>query len=143
MEITNFKLEADAYRKILRILSSLCENSKVESVFLINRNGQEIARHGEAASLDVQALASLAASNLAAALGLTSLVGETDLERVYQRGERFGVLVTPAGEYALLLLVIEVKNERTLDARNLKQAVLVLADILSKCTQRVEVTEEF
>lgn len=139
MEISNFKLEAQEYEKIVFILSSLHEKLKADAVFLINRNGQEIARHGKKDSIDVQALGSLAASNLAATFGLASLIGEKEFERIYHKGEKISILINPVGEYALLLLMVPVKNEKDVDLKRLRQAVMILADILRKCTRRVRV----
>lgn len=139
MEISNFKLEATEYRKIVFILSSLQERVQANAIFLINRNGQEIAKHAQEDSLDVQALSSLAASNLAATFGLAALIGENEFERIYHKGEKNSILINPVGEYALLLLIVQVKNERSLDLTRVRQAVLVLTDILKKCTQRIRV----
>ncbi len=141
MQIWNFKLDSDEFGKIQQILASLAEKTRVESVFLINRNGQEIAREGNTDSIDTLALSSLAASNLAATFGLASLVGEGEFERVYLRGRDFSILICPAGQHALLLFVIQAANEHKLDVRNLKQASLVLEHVLQKCTNRVEVVD--
>ena len=142
MEISNFRLEAGEFRKIQQILASLAEKTKVEAVFLINRNGQEITRHGNSDSIDVLALSSLAASNLAATFGLASVIGEAEFERIYLRGRRLSVLVCPAGEYALLLFILKVENEKALNIRSLRQAALVLQDVLKKCTKRINVADE-
>ncbi|RPJ85647.1 MAG: roadblock/LC7 domain-containing protein, partial [Acidobacteria bacterium] len=83
MEIPNFKLEAEEYEKILLVLASLHQKLKADSVFLINRTGQEIAHEGSSNRFDVQALSSLAASNLAATFGLASVIGEREFERIY------------------------------------------------------------
>lgn len=142
MEISNFKLESAEYEKILFIISSLQDRLKAETVFLINRNGQEIAGQGEHNSLDIQALSSLAASNLAATFGLATLIGEGEFERIYHKGEKNSILINPVGEYALLLLVIQVKNEKHIDLKSLKQAALILEDILKKCTKRMRVPRQ-
>lgn len=142
MEISNFKLETREYDKILFILSSLHEKLKADAVFLINRNGQGIANQGEVDSVDIQALSSLAASNLAATFGLAKLIGEGEFERIYHKGEKNSILINPIGEYALLLLVIQVKNEKGLDLKSLNQAALILEDILGKCTKRVKVPRQ-
>ncbi len=142
MDISNFKLEAGEFRKIQQILASLAEKTRVDAVFLINRNGQEITHHGRADSIDVLALSSLAASNLAATFGLASVIGEAEFERIYLRGEDRSVLISPAGDYALLLFILKVENEKELNIRNLKQAALVLQDVLKKCTKRVQVVDE-
>ncbi len=143
MEISNFRLEEGEYNKIRQVLTSLAEKTKVEAVFLINRNGQEIASHGNSREIDAVAVASLAASNLAATIGLASLIGENEFQRVYLRGRRFSMLITPAGIYALLLFVIRADKEQLLDVRNLRQAAVVLDDVLRKCSGRVQVVEEF
>ncbi len=142
MEISNFRLEAGEFRKIQQILASLAEKTHVDAVFLINRNGQEITHHGDSDSIDVLALSSLAASNLAATFGLASVIGESEFERIYLRGRRLSVLVCPAGEYALLLFILKVENEKALNIRNLRQAALVLQDVLKKCTKRINVADE-
>lgn len=142
MQISNFKLEAGEFNKIKQILGSLQRKTQVDAVFLINRNGQEITHHGQADSIDVLALSSLAASNLAATFGLASIIGETEFERIYLRGRRHSILISPAGEYALLLFVIRIENERAVNIRNLRQAVLVLSDVLNKCTKRFNVVDE-
>lgn len=142
MEISNFKLETREYDKILFILSSLHEKLKADAIFLINRNGQGIANQGEVDSVDIQALSSLAASNLAATFGLAKLIGEGEFERIYHKGEKNSILINPIGEYALLLLIVQVKNEKSLDLKSLNQAALILEDILGKCTKRTKVPRQ-
>jgi predicted regulator of Ras-like GTPase activity (Roadblock/LC7/MglB family) len=135
MEISNFRLESDEYNKIVRILSSLAEKGGFTSVFLINRNGHKIAHHGESETVDEQALSSLAASNLASTYGLAQLLGEGEFERIYHRGREKCILICPAGEFALLLFVIPVDNDRPMMIGNLKPAVLVLEDVLKKTSR--------
>lgn len=134
MEIPNFRLAADEYEKIVFILKHLQDKLHSESIFLINRNGQKIADHGNARDIDTQALSSLAASNLAATFGLASLIGENEFERIYHQGEVNSILINPVGHYAMLLMVFDVRNGQRIDFTSLKQAALILEDVLSKCT---------
>ena len=142
MDISNFKLEAEEFNKLQQILSSLLSKTNVDAVFLINRNGQEITHRGETDGIDAVALSSLAASNLAATFGLATILGEDQFERVYLKGEKNSILICPAGEDALLLFAVRDAKAKHIDLRNLKQAVLVLADVLKKCTTRVKVIDK-
>jgi predicted regulator of Ras-like GTPase activity (Roadblock/LC7/MglB family) len=137
MEIPNFKLAAEEYEKILLVLASLNQRLKAESVFLINRTGQEIAHEGTAGRLDVQALASLAASNLAATFGLASLIGEREFERIFHKGDKTNILMTPVGEFAFLLFLLKGKEEHEVDLKSVNRASLILADVLKKCGKRL------
>jgi predicted regulator of Ras-like GTPase activity (Roadblock/LC7/MglB family) len=138
MEIPNFKLEVEEYEKILFILSSIHQKLAAEAVYLINRNGQEIARQGGSSQLDIQAVCSLAASNLAATFGMASLIGEREFERIYHMGEKTSILMTPIGEHAFLLFFLDANKEADYDFRSLKQAGLILDDILAKCKRRTK-----
>ncbi len=142
MEISNFKLEAEEFGKIERVLSSVLEKSRVEAVYLINRNGQAIATEGNLDLVDQQALATLAAGKLAATFGLAAILGEEEFHIEYLRGRRISVLISPAGQHALLLFVTQLANEKKLNVWNLKQAVLVVDDVLKKSAGRTRVADE-
>ncbi|HSR69687.1 MAG TPA: roadblock/LC7 domain-containing protein [Acidobacteriota bacterium] len=133
MEVPNFKIEANEYQKIVLILSNVLNRTRARSVCLINRNGQDVAHTGQLDGLDIQALASLAASNLAATFGLATLIGENEFHRIYHRGRDHSIVITPVSNLALILVIVpaDVKEER--DWRSLGQASLILEDILRKC----------
>ncbi|RPJ54523.1 MAG: hypothetical protein EHM23_28825 [Acidobacteria bacterium] len=137
MEIPNFKLEAEEYEKILLVLASLHQKLKADSVFLINRTGQEIAHEGSSNRFDVQALSSLAASNLAATFGLASVIGEREFERIYHKGEKTNILMSPIGEFAFLLFLLRDREEHDLDLKAIRHASLILEDVLKKCSRRL------
>ena len=140
--MSNFKLEAEEFSKIERVLSSVLEKSRVEAVYLINRNGQAIATEGNLGLVDKQALSTLAAGKLAATFGLASILGEEEFHIEYLRGRRISVLISPAGPHALLLFVTQLANEKKLKVWNLKQAVLVVDDVLKKSAGRMKVADE-
>lgn len=137
MEVPNFKLEAEEYEKILVVLSSLNRRLKADSVFLINRTGQEIAHEGNSNRIDIQALSSLAASNLAATFGLARVIGEHEFRRIYHKGEKTNILMSPIGEFAFLLFLMRGKEEREVDFTSIRHASLILEDVLKKCGKRL------
>lgn len=133
MEVPNFKLDSEEYDKITTILGHLIARTTAESVCLINRNGQDIAHRGGVDGIDIHALSSLAASNLAATFGLANLIGEGEFKRIYHRGQRFSIIINPVGELALILLILPANLSDRIDLRSVGQAALILEDILRKC----------
>ena len=134
MEVPNFKIAREEYDKIVLILSHLHKRARASSVCLINRNGQDIAHEGQFDGLDIQALSSLAASTLAATFGLASLIQEEEFQRIYHRGRKNSLIITPVAELALLLIVLPTGQEDGRDLASLGQAILILEDILRKCS---------
>ncbi|MBI4445366.1 MAG: roadblock/LC7 domain-containing protein [Acidobacteria bacterium] len=131
MEISNFRLRSEEYEKIRLVLGAVQQRIGANWVFLINRNGQEIAHLGNP-DVDIQALSSLAASNLAATFGLAAIFGENEFQRIYHRGRKHSILINPVGNTALLLMVFPSRNQSSVDLTSLQQAALILNDILSK-----------
>ncbi len=101
------------------------------AIYLISRSGQELAAVVRRGPADRQALASLAAGVLAAAQALGEALGHTGVQRFLQWGTRQTLLLTPVGERAVLLLVLDRGVRDTMARRKLDRAALVLDDILA------------
>ena len=130
--MANLKLLPSEFEKIHATLRVLREGFGAQSVTLISRSGQELAFEGQEDSLDRQALASLAASTLAATISLAGLVGEERFHRVYHRGQKMSLVMCPAGDEALLLVVLNGLSREHFPSRSLDHAVLVLRDLLGR-----------
>ena len=63
------------YEQLKRVITRLCADANAKFVFLVDKNGQQIAAHGEMLNLDTTSLASLTAGNLKQARQLV-LLGE-------------------------------------------------------------------
>jgi hypothetical protein len=66
------------YQQLGHILTKLRLESFSRVVFLVDKNGQQIAAQGDIADLDTTSLASLAAGNVAATGGMAQLIGEKE-----------------------------------------------------------------
>lgn len=135
MEIPTFRLRSREYEKIERILKGIMEECSASSVFLITRSGQELAFEGELEESDRDAVSSLAAGHLAATVGLAGLIGEKEFSRVYHRGKVWSLLMSPAGEHALLLLILRNGAGDREGLRTLGRSLMVLDDLLSASTE--------
>jgi len=65
----------EEYQQIKDTLQRLQVDSNAKIVFLVDKNGQQIAAHGDMRGVDATSLASLTAGNVAATDGLAKLIG--------------------------------------------------------------------
>jgi hypothetical protein len=66
------------YHQIKAVLAKLRLDSSARVAFLVDKDGQQIAVHGDVSNLDTTSLASLAAGNVAATSGMAQLIGEKE-----------------------------------------------------------------
>src|SRR5881396_2057558 len=79
-------------------------DSSAKVVFLVDKDGQEIAAQGEVGNLDTTSLASLAAGNVAATGGMAQLIGEKEFPTLSHEGEKESIHISVVGR--LLLVVV-------------------------------------
>jgi predicted regulator of Ras-like GTPase activity (Roadblock/LC7/MglB family) len=102
-------LREQQYHQIKAVLARLRIDSAARVVFLVDKDGQEIATQGEVGNLDTTSLASLAAGNVAATGGMAQLIGEKEFPTLSHEGEKESIHISVIGR---LLLVI-VFDERS------------------------------
>ncbi len=78
----------EEFNQIKTIISKLRVDANAKVVFLVDKNGQQIAAHGEIENLDTTSLASLTAGNVAATDGLARLIGEKEFSILFHEGEQ-------------------------------------------------------
>lgn len=102
-------LREQQYHQIKAVLARLRLDSAAKVVFLVDKDGQEIAAQGEVGNLDTTSLASLAAGNVAATGGMAQLIGEKEFPTLSHEGERESIHISVVGR----LLLIVVFDERS------------------------------
>ena len=78
----------EEFNQIKTVISKLRIDANAKVVFLVDKNGQQIAAQGEIENLDTTSLASLTAGNVAATDGLARLIGEKEFSILFHEGER-------------------------------------------------------
>ncbi len=104
MPDTPIMLREQQYHKLKAVLARLRADSSAKVVFLVDKDGQEIAAMGEVGNLDTTSLASLAAGNVAATGGMAQLIGEKEFPTLSHEGERESIHISVIGR--LLLIVV-------------------------------------
>lgn len=124
-----FIIQEHQFYKIKTLLARLCVESASRVVFLVDRDGQPIAMHGEIGDMDTTSFSSLAAGNVAATNSMAKLLGEDIFPTVVHEGERESIYICVIGR-SLLVLVFDERSTLGLVKLRAKRASHELAAIL-------------
>jgi predicted regulator of Ras-like GTPase activity (Roadblock/LC7/MglB family) len=119
------------YEQIKSALSKLRLDSFARVVFLVDKNGQQIAVQGDVGALDTTSLASLAAGNVAATGGMARLIGEKEFPTLSHEGERESIHICIINR-VLLVVVFDERSSLGLVKLRVKQASRELAAIFEE-----------
>ena len=130
-------LHEPQFQQLRHILNKLRLESFSRVVFLVDKNGQQIAVHGEVGDLDTTSLASLAAGNVAATGGMAQLIGEKEFPTLSHEGERDSIHICIIGR-VLLVVVFDERSSLGLVKLRVKQASRDLATVFEEVTRESE-----
>jgi predicted regulator of Ras-like GTPase activity (Roadblock/LC7/MglB family) len=117
------------FQRIKTVLVRLCIESAARVVFLIDRDGQPIAVHGELGDMDTTSFASLAAGNVAATSSMAQLIGENSFPTLAHEGENESIYISVIGR-SLLVVVFDDRSTLGLVKLRAKKASYDIADIM-------------
>jgi predicted regulator of Ras-like GTPase activity (Roadblock/LC7/MglB family) len=134
MADTPILLRERQYHQLKAVLARLRMESSARVVFLVDKDGQEIAVQGEIGNIDTTSLASLAAGNVAATGGMAQLIGEKEFPTLSHEGERESIHISVIGR---LLLVVVFDERSTLGLIKLrsKQVSQQLSAMIDEITR--------
>ena len=119
------------FQQLKLILGKLRLESFSRVVFLVDKNGQQIATHGDVGDLDTTSLASLAAGNVAATGGMARLIGEKEFPTLSHEGERESIHICIIGR-VLLVVVFDERSSLGLVKLRVKQASRDLSSLFEE-----------
>ncbi len=119
------------FTQLRLILGKLRLESFSRVVFLVDKNGQQIATHGDVGDLDTTSLASLAAGNVAATGGMARLIGEKEFPTLSHEGERESIHICIIGR-VLLVVVFDERSSLGLVKLRVKQASRDLSSLFDE-----------
>src|SRR3989442_166683 len=122
------------YHEIKAVLARLRLDAAARLVVLVDKDGQQIAVHGDLADLDTTSLASLAAGNVAATGGMAKLIGESEFPTLSHEGERESIHICVIGR-VLLLVVFDDRSSLGLVKLRSKQISHELAKAFAEIEQ--------
>ena len=104
------------------VLKRLRHDSNARAVFLIDKNGQQMAAHGEVEHFDTTSLASLTAGNVAATDSLAKLIGEREFSVLFHEGENDHIHISIVAKRAILLVIFDERSSLGLVRLRVKRA---------------------
>ncbi len=131
MAETPFIIDEQQFHRIKTVLARLCVECAARAVFLIDRDGQTIAFHGDIGDMDTTSFASLAAGNVAATSSMAKLIGEDVFPAVVHEGERESIFISVIGR-SLLVVVFDERSTLGLVKIRTKRASHEVAAILEE-----------
>jgi predicted regulator of Ras-like GTPase activity (Roadblock/LC7/MglB family) len=130
-------LESD-HERLVSILSRLREESNAKLTFLLDKNGQQLARSGELEGVDATSLASLTAGNVAATDGLAKLIGEREFSILFHEGERDNLHINVIVEKAILVVRFDERSSLGLVRLRVKKASTEVGEVILEILNRSE-----
>ena len=115
------------------MLARLCVECAARVVFLVDRDGQPIAFHGDIGDMDTTSFSSLAAGNVAATSSMAKLIGEDVFPSVVHEGEHESIYISVIGR-ALLVIVFDERSTLSLVKIRTKRGSFEVAAILDEAT---------
>ena len=131
MTDTPIIMHEQQFQQLKVILGKLRLESFSRVVFLVDKNGQQIATHGDVGDLDTTSLASLAAGNVAATGGMARLIGEKEFPTLSHEGERESIHICIIGR-VLLVVVFDERSSLGLVKLRVKQASRDLSSLFDE-----------
>ena len=128
----------EEYKQLQEIIGRLQGDSSSKVVFLVDKNGQQIAAAGDVRSIDATSLASLTAGNVAATDGLAKLIGEKEFSLLFHEGEKDNLHISIVGKRGILVVIFDQSSSLALVRLRVKKASRELQEIFERVEQRAQ-----
>jgi predicted regulator of Ras-like GTPase activity (Roadblock/LC7/MglB family) len=128
----------EEYQRIKAIIARLRADANAKMIFLIDKNGQQIAANGDINGLDTTSLASLTAGNVAATDGLARLIGEKEFPVLSHEGERDNLHITVVNGRVILVVIFDQRSSLGLVRLRVKRASVELSEVFDELMRKVE-----
>ena len=126
----------EEYEQIKEILARLQSDSNSKIVFLVDKNGQQIAAHGDMQGVDATSLASLTAGNVAATDGLAKLIGEKEFSILFHEGEKDNIHISLVGKRVILVIIFDERSSLGLVRLRVRKASGELVGVLETMVKK-------
>jgi predicted regulator of Ras-like GTPase activity (Roadblock/LC7/MglB family) len=138
MSSADFVLYEEEFKHLEEALRRLRQEANAKAVFLIDKNGQQIASAGEVEQFDTTSLASLTAGNVAATDGLAKLIGEREFSVLFHEGQQDHIHISIVAKRAILVVIFDDRSSLGLVRLRVKRASVDLEKTFEIMAQKGE-----
>jgi predicted regulator of Ras-like GTPase activity (Roadblock/LC7/MglB family) len=122
-----------------RVLSRLRDRCQAQFVILSDTSGQLVSMHGDRGLVDLVALSSLVAGDMAASQEIARITGQyQDFQLVMREGQKTCTFISEAGRYLLLFVQIPVDVPMGWARLMIIEASRQIADIITSTPESSE-----
>ena len=125
MPASDFVLYEEEFKQLEETLRRLRQEANAKAVFLIDKNGQQIAAAGEIEQFDTTSLASLTAGNI------EELIGKREFSVLNHEGQQDHIHVSIVAKRAILVVIFDDRSSLGLVKLRVKQANMELEKIFA------------
>ena len=136
--MTDFVLFDEEFQQIKEVIGRLKADAQAKVVFIVDKNGQQIASKGDLEKVDATSLASLTAGNVAATDGLARLIGEKEFSILFHEGEKDNLHISIVGKRGILVVIFDQSSSLALVRLRVKKSSRELQEIFDKVEQRAQ-----
>ncbi|MGH9760223.1 MAG: roadblock/LC7 domain-containing protein [Blastocatellia bacterium] len=127
----------EEYELLKAVIARLCQDANAKFVFLVDKNGQQIAAFGDMTNLDTTSLASLTAGNVAATDGLAHLIWERGFPVLSHEGEKDNIHISIVASRVILVVIFDERSSLGLVRLRVKRATSELNTIFETIDSKV------
>src|SRR5215475_2920909 len=138
MTAPDLVLYDEEFQRIRESLQRLRHDANANVVFLVDKNGQQIAAVGDLQSLDTTSLASLTAGNVAATDGLARLIGEREFSILFHEGERDNIHISIVAQRVILVVIFDERTSLGLVRLRVRRAMQELEKVFEEIARKAE-----
>jgi predicted regulator of Ras-like GTPase activity (Roadblock/LC7/MglB family) len=138
MSLPDLVLYDEEFQRIKDSLQRLASDANANVVFLVDKNGQQIAAVGDLQSLDTTSLASLTAGNVAATDGLARLIGEKEFSILFHEGERDNIHISIVAQRVILVVIFDERTSLGLVRLRVRRAMAELEKVFEDIAKKAE-----
>jgi predicted regulator of Ras-like GTPase activity (Roadblock/LC7/MglB family) len=121
----------EEFDRIKLLLDTLRMDASAKIVFLVDKNGQQIAAVGEVNLVDATSLASLTAGNVAATDGLAKLIGEKEFSILFHEGRKDNIHISIVGQRLILVVIFDERSSLGLVRLRVRKASAEMERVLN------------
>lgn len=135
---TSFVLYEEEFERIKHLLNTLRMDASAKIVFLVDKNGQQIAGAGEVNLVDSTSLASLTAGNVAATDGLAKLIGEKEFSILFHEGRKDNIHISIVGQRLILVVIFDERSSLGLVRLRVRKASADIERVLTEMDSKAQ-----
>jgi predicted regulator of Ras-like GTPase activity (Roadblock/LC7/MglB family) len=135
----NLVMYEEEFDRINSVLGRLWVDANAKIVFLVDKNGQQIAAKGDLEKVDATSLASLTAGNVAATDGLARLIGEKEFSILFHEGERDNIHISIVGQRLILVVIFDERSSLGLVRLRVRKAAAELEEVLTQMASKASI----